>query len=99
MGSQQLLMPSAHICQALAVGSSSPGQLLLTAVVRRPNVLQSTLQECSKGCGCRCLAYTICIVLEEVGWGQGLAGPHPYPDLWSRSSSAVGGAHRVSEAA
>lgn len=81
MGGQQLFMPSAQICQALAVGSSSPGQLLLTAVVRHPNVLQSTLQECSKGCGCRCLACTICVVLEEVEWGQGLAGPTPLPCL------------------
>lgn len=81
MGSQQLLMPSAQICQALAVGSSSPGQLLLTAVVCSPDVFQSILQECPKSGGCRCLACTICILLEEMGWGLGLVGPTPLPPV------------------
>lgn len=68
MRSQQLLMPLAQICQALAVGASSPGQLLLTTVVCHPNVLQSGLQECPKGCDCRRWACTICTLLAGTGW-------------------------------
>lgn len=71
MGSQQLLMPTAQICQALAVGTSSLGQLLLTTVVCRPNVFQSGLQESPKDCGGRRLASTICMLLEGRGWGWG----------------------------
>lgn len=76
---QQFLMPSAQICQTLAVVSSSPGQLLLTTVVRFPDVLQSGFEECLKGCSCRCLACTICVLLEVMGQGWGLVGPTPLP--------------------
>lgn len=68
MDDQQLIMPTAQICQVLAVGPSSPGQLLLTTVMCCSDVLQSGLQECLKGW----LACTICISLEEVKgcWGS-----------------------------
>lgn len=75
MGGPQLLMSAAQIGQALAVGSSSPGQLLLTAAVRGPDVLQSGLQECPEGCGCRLRAGACRKLLERMGrgwgWGQG----------------------------
>lgn len=73
MSDQQLLMPPAQICQALAVGAGGPGQLLLTAVMSCPNVLQSGLQECPKGCGCGLRACAICVSLEEAGPGPGRA--------------------------
>lgn len=65
MGDQQLLVSAAQICQALAVGASSPGQLLLTAVVRRPDVLQGGLQKCLQGCGC--VACTTCVLRRGPG--------------------------------
>ena len=74
VGSQQLLMPPAQICQALAVGAGGPGQLLLTAVMSCPNVFQSGLQECPKGCDCGLRACAICVSLEEAGPGPGGAG-------------------------
>lgn len=70
---QQLLMPPAQIGQALAVGAGGPGQLLLTAVMSCPNVLQSGLQECPKGCCCGLRACAICVSLEEAGPGPGRA--------------------------
>lgn len=73
-------MSLAHICQALPVDASSPGQLLLTAVVCCSDVLQSGLQECLQGSSsCWCLVCTICILLEEVGWGLGLVGSTSLP--------------------
>lgn len=79
MADQQFLMLLAQICQTLAVVSSSPGQLSLTTVVRFPDVLQSGFEECPKGCSCRCLACTICVLLEVMGQGWGLVGPTPLP--------------------
>lgn len=55
-------MPTVQICQVLLVGPSSPGQLLLTTAMCCPDILQSGLQECLKGC----LACTVCISLERV---------------------------------
>lgn len=78
MGDQQLLVSAAQICQALAVGASSPGQLLLTAVVRRPDVLQGGLQKCLQGCGC--VACTTCVLLETGRAREGgLVGRTPVP--------------------
>lgn len=89
MGSQQLLVPPTQICQALAVGASSPGQLSLTAVMCPPNVLQSGFQECPKGCGCRLWACTICILLEEIGLGWGGSTPCPPSSLHGAGLTTV----------
>ena len=83
-------MPAAQIHQPLVVAAGSPGQLLLTAAVRCPDVLQSRLQECPEGRGGWCLACTICVLLEAAGWVRMGPTPHlfqpsPHP---SRLSSA-----------